>query len=126
VELEGYAWSRGIPYCQRTRERDRFPILYLSHDNRVAFERPAWPVENAISGICMLTTHGADAVSWPEDGHRDPCTAAAISRDGTRFFLFLVEGRQPNYSEGVSFHEFAMLILDRGGWDAIDLDGGGS
>jgi hypothetical protein len=126
VELEGYAWSRGTPYCRPSRERDRFPILYLSRDNRVAFEHPAWPVENAISGICLLARHGADAVTWPEDGHREPCTAAAVSRDGKRFFLFLVEGRQPNYSEGVSFHEFARLILDRGAWDAIDLDGGGS
>lgn len=126
VELEGYAWSHGTEYSQLSPQRPKFPLLYISHDNRFSFDRPAWPIDNAVSGICMLVRHGADVVPWPENGHREPCTAAALSRDGRRFILFVVEGRQPNYSDGVSLHEFAKLILDRGGWDAIDLDGGGS
>ena len=126
VELEGYAWSRGTQYSHHTHDRDVFPVLYFSRDNHVTFDPSNRPVENGISGICLLTRDGAEAVPWPENGRREPCTAAAVSRDGKTFYLFLVEGRQPNYSEGVTLHEFARLILERGGWDSLDLDGGGS
>lgn len=126
VELEGYAWSRGIQYSHGGAERHRFPVLYIAKDNRVSFERPSWPIENAVSGICMLLRDGRDAVPWPETNKREPCTAVAVSRDGKRLFLCKAEGRQPNYSEGVSLHRFAQIVRDHGGWNALDLDGGGS
>jgi hypothetical protein len=125
VELEGYAWSRGLQYS-RGGERHLFPVLYISNDRRMTFEKPPWPIENAISGICMLVKDGAFAVPFPDKNKLEPCTAAVLSRDGKRFLIIVVEGRQPGYSEGVTLYQFAHLIMERGGWNAIDLDGGGS
>jgi hypothetical protein len=38
----------------------------------------------------------------------------------------VADGRQPNYSEGVNLPELAQIILDAGGFNALNLDGGGS
>jgi exopolysaccharide biosynthesis protein len=40
--------------------------------------------------------------------------------------LILVDGRQPNYSEGLTLLEFARLFAEFGAWNAINFDGGGS
>jgi exopolysaccharide biosynthesis protein len=40
--------------------------------------------------------------------------------------LFVVDGRQPNYSEGMSLPELAQVMLDYGADTALNLDGGGS
>ena len=37
-----------------------------------------------------------------------------------------VDGRQPNYSEGVSIAELAQIVIDYDGYTALNLDGGGS
>lgn len=38
----------------------------------------------------------------------------------------VVDGRQPNYSEGVTLEELALLLREYGAHDAMNLDGGGS
>jgi hypothetical protein len=40
--------------------------------------------------------------------------------------LFVVDGRQKNYSEGVTLPEFADIMLEYGAYDAMNFDGGGS
>jgi len=125
VELEGYAWSRGVQYS-KGGERHQFPVLYISKDRKMSFHKPDWPIENAISGICMLVRDGTASVPFPDKHKLEPCTAAVLSRDGKTFRIFVVEGRQPGYSEGLTLYQFARLIQERGGWNAIDLDGGGS
>ena len=37
-----------------------------------------------------------------------------------------MDGRQPNYSEGVTLAELGRIVLDYGGDTALNLDGGGS
>ena len=39
---------------------------------------------------------------------------------------FVIDGRQPNFSEGVTLEELAAIIRAHGGWTALHLDGGGS
>ncbi len=55
-----------------------------------------------------------------------PRTAVAIDREGRTLFLVIVDGRQPNYSEGLNFPELARFLKGLGAHDAINLDGGGS
>lgn len=55
-----------------------------------------------------------------------PRTAAALDRSGETLLLFAVDGRQPGYSEGVTLGELARIVLDHGGFRALNLDGGGS
>ena len=40
--------------------------------------------------------------------------------------LFVVDGRQAGIAEGVTIDEFAALIIEHGGYSALNLDGGGS
>jgi hypothetical protein len=57
---------------------------------------------------------------------RHPRTAVGFSQDSTKLYLFTVDGRQPEYSVGMSLYELADYML---GWDVhqgINLDGGGS
>src|SRR4051794_28051888 len=58
--------------------------------------------------------------------HNHPHTAVALDRASNTLMLFLVDGRQPNYSEGVNIPELAAIILSHGGYNALNLDGGGS
>ncbi|MDJ0752058.1 MAG: phosphodiester glycosidase family protein [Ardenticatenaceae bacterium] len=62
----------------------------------------------------------------PYNLDRHPRSALAISEDGQRLFLIVVDGRQPGYSEGVSLSELAEIIIPFGAYRAITLDGGGS
>jgi exopolysaccharide biosynthesis protein len=56
---------------------------------------------------------------------RHPRTAIARLSDG-RILLTTVDGRQPGVSNGMSLPEIAVLVLEFGATDAINLDGGGS
>jgi exopolysaccharide biosynthesis protein len=40
--------------------------------------------------------------------------------------LIVVDGRQPNYSEGVTLPELTQIVIEHGGDAALNLDGGGS
>ena len=56
---------------------------------------------------------------------RHPRSFVAIDKDTTHFFLCTVDGRQQT-SVGMNFSEMAEFLLTIGGWNAINLDGGGS
>lgn len=56
---------------------------------------------------------------------RHPRTFVAIDRDSTTLFLCTVDGRQAS-SVGMNFAEMADFLLSIGGWNAVNLDGGGS
>ena len=55
-----------------------------------------------------------------------PRTAVGSAGDGSTLWLVVVDGRQPNYSEGVTLSELADIFLELGAYRALNLDGGGS
>lgn len=57
---------------------------------------------------------------------RHPRTAIGTSEDGTELFFVVVDGRQDDWSVGVTLPELADVLIERGVWDAVNLDGGGS
>jgi exopolysaccharide biosynthesis protein len=57
---------------------------------------------------------------------RHPRTAVGIADEGRRLLLVVVDGRRPNYSDGMTLRELARLMLALGARDALNLDGGGS
>jgi hypothetical protein len=78
----------------------------------------------AVSGFRGILGDGA---ILPEPSEvRHPRTALGLSADGNRMTWLVVDGRQPGYSEGVSEHELAQLMIEAGCDDALNLDGGGS
>ena len=56
-------------------------------------------------------------------GH--PRTLAGITADG-KLILAVIDGRQPNFSNGASLEQCALFMMSLGAYDAINLDGGGS
>lgn len=102
--------------------------LYITVDNQASFTLPDTPVQTAISGNIMLVEDGVYIIT-DENAYLDnlhPRTAIAIDENGTTLMLFVVDGRQPNYSVGVSMPELAAIIIEHGGYSALNLDGGGS
>ncbi len=56
---------------------------------------------------------------------RHPRTAVGYDKDG-RLYLLVVDGRQPTISNGASLTDLAIIFLQLGATDALNLDGGGS
>ncbi len=117
----GVAASEGTIY--HTAAED-LPVLYVSRTNQARFNTPIGRVYNAISGSQMLVEGGqASAIS---DENPQPRTAVALDKAGKRLIIILVDGRQPNYSEGATLAELAEIIIEQGGYFGMNLDGGGS
>lgn len=56
----------------------------------------------------------------------DSRMAAGVSKDGDILFLIFVEGESPYTSKGATFEETALILLNAGAYDAMQLDGGSS
>lgn len=67
-------------------------------------------------------------LSWKRSHYqlRQPRTALGISREKQRVILITADGRQPQFSIGVSPRHMADLLREFGAWDGMDLDSGGS
>ena len=90
---------------------------------------PVPRARHALSGKTLLVEGGAPTAAANAPGQArtlHPRVAAALDRSGRTLLLFVVDGRQPGYSEGVTLGELASLIVDHGGYRAMNLDGGGS
>lgn len=51
---------------------------------------------------------------------------SAFGWNNAHYFLVVVDGRQPGYSDGMTLPELAAYLVDLGCLEAINLDGGGS
>jgi exopolysaccharide biosynthesis protein len=49
-----------------------------------------------------------------------------LTQDARTLIIVVIDGRQPNYSEGASIAEVADVMLKYGAYTALNLDGGGS
>ncbi len=120
ASAEGVIYSRGWPHR---------PTLYLSADNRAGMNRSFGPIYNAISGDFYFISRGQ---VHPPDMYRpyhlqpDPRAALGLDEAGRTLFLVAVDGRQPNYSEGLTVIELGEILREYGVYTAFNLDGGGS
>src|SRR5205085_812855 len=55
---------------------------------------------------------------------RHPRTAVGMTQDGHKLLLFVVDGRQPSRSVGMTCHELATQLVGLGAHRALNLDGG--
>ncbi len=122
VDPIGIAISQGVRYSSET---DQEPTLYISAINQARFNVQIGKIYNAISGNRTLVRNGK-VVAALDDELLNPRTAIALDRASRHLILIAVDGRQPGYSEGVTLVELAQIILHHGGYNAINLDGGGS
>ena len=122
VRVKGLAISGSTAYSQSL---EGWPTLCIA-GARVFIDRPGCPSETAqaLAGNRLLVDNGL-AVKYEND-HLHPRTAVAATADGARLWLIVIDGRQRNYSEGVTLAELAEIIRELGADMAINLDGGGS
>ena len=91
---------------------------------------PVIPIE-AVGGQPVLLRDSAivgavDSVNNAAFRALNPRTAIAYGNNGRRLMIAVIDGRQPNYSMGMSLRDMANLFRALGATDAINLDGGGS
>jgi hypothetical protein len=91
------------------------------------------PVELAVGGLPRIIRDGkisieiiAESVPTHFSTTRHPRTAVGYSRDEKTLFLVTVDGRQPNFSIGMTLPELANFMVQLGCYQALNLDGGGS
>ncbi len=102
---------------------------YISKDNRILFGEPIGEIYNAISGNIMLIENGRRVAFDEENSYlsqRHPRTVLATDESGNTLILILIDGRQPNYSIGVTIAELIEIASEYGAHNALNLDGGGS
>ncbi|MEI6255769.1 MAG: PVC-type heme-binding CxxCH protein [Planctomycetota bacterium] len=85
---------------------------------------PKVDLYNALSGNARLIR---DGVVLPGEGGDTTYPQAAIGHTADhRLILFVSDGRQPEFSAGMTYGEVAVVLKEFGAVDAIALDGGGS
>ena len=130
VTVEALAASRGVVYKVYPKKDIIYPTLFLSRDNRAFFGThllPHPPIYNAISGDRMLLVNGVPNRGAPSyEIEKQPRTAVGLDRTNRKMILMVVDGRQPNYSEGVTSVELTELMRQYGAYNVMNLDGGGS
>lgn len=124
VNTYGLSKNRGRVVSQGTKGTG--PTLFLTKD-RVSF-KSFDKEESAVSGDITILAQGTLNPTISSDYHldREPRMVAGTDRSGTKLYLVAVDGRQPNYSEGISLPDLGKWLAAHGVASAVNLDGGGS
>jgi exopolysaccharide biosynthesis protein len=126
----GWAMSDGVLYSQRPFQWNR-PALIADADGKITigqFTNLPQGTRQAVAGMAQIVTDGRNTAPWdpgPPPGLA-PHTAAGIDKERKTLILFVVDGRRPQYSVGMTASQTATEMIRLGAWEAIMLDGGGS
>lgn len=143
AEITGLSVSDGVVVSPpRTYGSHADPALIFTDDHRAA---ACYCDGNQLSHVVAAVAGVGGSQSDPRRGtllvddrinlgdrarvdpeKRHPRTAAGVSRDGRTLWLVVVEGRQPDWSVGMTLPEVAEFLIGLGAYDAVNLDGGGS
>lgn len=126
IDPTGLAASQGTLYAAGNGAE---PTLYISRTNRARFNEPIGGMYNAISGLLMLVAGGnllpevlqAQGADTPQ-----PRTAVGLDKNARWLTIVVVDGRQAGYSQGATLVELAELLIEKGAYYAMNMDGGGS
>jgi hypothetical protein len=121
VDPTGFAASKGVIYSDNPENE---PVLYISRRNRARFNSPLGGIYNAISGFSMIVEDGKPLPGLDEGLH--PRTALALDKPRRQLIVIVVDGRQSGSSQGATLAELAEIVIVHGGYDAMNMDGGGS
>jgi hypothetical protein len=134
TELLGLAVSNGEVVSPWDEGWAKYAVN-IAQDNTVAFvERaengsgtprtnPKVNLYNALSGNLMLVRGGK--IQVPEEGDRHPRTGIGKTADN-KLLLLIADGRQPDFSVGMTYYEMAQTLIRYAAVEALALDGGGS
>lgn len=122
VRISDYAASRGKIYSPKKTAQ---PVIYIGPRNQVTLNKEQGNVFNAISGD-RIVVEGGRVVNNLAANAPNPRTAIGINKNVRWLTFMVVDGRQPGYSEGVTFPELAELLISYGVHTGVNMDGGGS
>lgn len=123
VDITGLAISNGETYSDPYKNQ---PIICITEKRaEIRFNNCPSETMQALAGSPILIDDGHTVVT-DNKGDLHPRTAIAMNSTGEILWLIVVDGRQPNYSEGVTLAELADIAVETGAVWAFNLDGGGS
>ncbi len=121
VRPNGFSASRSKVYSKGSRFQ---PVVFIKANNTISFE-PTGKIYNAFSADRKIVEKGKPVAGLASDVP-EPRTALGLSRNGRSMILVVVDGRQPDYSSGAALTDLANLLIGRGAYTAVNMDGGGS
>ena len=86
-------------------------------------------VQHALSGWQRLLVDGQPVGKFTVNDNAmqfHPRTFVGVSEDNKKVWLFVLDGRQPEYSNGMRLEDMMLLCQGAGCYQALNLDGGGS
>ena len=104
------------------------PVFVIYKDGTPAIERRLFVedypnIKVAVSGFSIVAKDGKSTF---KDKTLAPRTAYGISADKRYMYILCVDGRQKEWSMGMTCQEAGLWLLAAGASDAINMDGGGS
>ncbi len=123
VDVTGLAISNGETYSD---DHEKWPVICIMA-GYAEISQSGCPKETtqALAGSRILVEDGQAAIQ-DRTGALHPRTAVAVDKTGKTLWLIVIDGRQQNYSEGVTLDELADIAIELGSEQALNLDGGGS
>ena len=122
VDIHGLAASGG----HTSSAADGCVAVWVDAGGRVSVgQAPAdGSVVEGMGGFEQIVGEGTVVV--PPGGAIHPRTAIGVDQGGRVMWLVVVDGRQKNFSEGMSVEELGCVMRDLGCWAVANMDGGGS
>ncbi len=127
VNLRGVSINDGV--IETYGYSENFQTLSILANHTIVIGAPDPQAITAVSGYIVPVQHGEIVVPGDNPGYLEsphPRTGIGVDQDQRTLMLFVIDGRQPNYSHGVTMAEFAEIMIAYGAVDALNLDGGGS
>jgi exopolysaccharide biosynthesis protein len=123
VDVTGVAISNSKVYSD---DHEKYPAICITN-GYAEISQSGCPegTAQALAGNRVLVQDG-ESVIQVSAGTLHPRTAVAVDKAGETLWLIVVDGRQQNYSEGVTLAELAGIAVELGADRALNLDGGGS
>lgn len=127
VQIMGLAAEHAIV---RSAPADpKYCSVWIDGRNQCHIGHPNDPAQVHDGGAGFLQlVHERNLMQQPSAGGGliHPRTALGLDASGRYLYLVVVDGRQPGYSEGMSYYELAVYMRELGCRNAVNLDGGGS
>jgi exopolysaccharide biosynthesis protein len=128
----GFAMSDGKLFSENPLTID-WPSMVVDAGGKIRFGQfrpvPA-DARQIVSGSGMLVVNGRDVMPVTPASSPDatpyPRTAVGIDKDEKTLILLVADGKQPDYSVGLSIRDLAEEMVHLGAWQALNLDSGGS
>ena len=130
----GYCYKDGVA-IKTTKEDEANHVFYILKDGTAhislipEFQLVEDQVTNAVSGWQCLVEDGKTVGYFSVNDNSmlfHPRTFIGVSKDNKKVFLFVIDGRQSDYSNGMRLEDMMLLCKGAGCYQALNLDGGGS